>query len=357
MSTMLLVVALGRMLMTDALLNLALVVAMLSFWESLQSDYRWRWLTAFALGLAVLAKGPVALILFALIAGWTFWRERELRPNFRKGWLVGTGILVAVVGSWYGPAYAVNGQVFVDEFLIKQNLQRFTGGDAAHTLPLWKSFWFYIPILLIGTAPWWWWLRSAWPSRRNRHSPMASYLASWALIVFAFFSISGAKLPHYILPCCMPLAILVGGEFAAKRAEPTWRNYWPSAVLAASLCVVANGAFLWWYARSGQQEAHALIRELRGQEPVVAYQLPRRSQDMGTGKPVLQETSLPSLPFELGADILDLESTSGLSGRFFVFTRAGRPLSREANVASLTRVKTKTPQVNFEVWQGTFVSR
>ena len=46
------------------------------------------------------------------------------------------------------------------------------------------------------------------------------FLALWALVVFAFFSASGSKLPSYILPVFPPLALLIGrwlAAFAARR--------------------------------------------------------------------------------------------------------------------------------------------
>ena len=116
LGTSLLFIAVGRMMMTDMPLVLAFSAAMLTFWESLVGNPRWRLLTAGLLGIAVLAKGPVALAFFVLIAGWTYYREPDLRPKFRGQWLLGTLILVAVIGSWYIPVYLANGQTFVQKF-------------------------------------------------------------------------------------------------------------------------------------------------------------------------------------------------------------------------------------------------
>ncbi len=69
LASSLLVLALGRMMMTDAPLMLALTGAFLTFWESLVGDRRWRLVTAALLGVGVLAKGPVACLLFLPVAG------------------------------------------------------------------------------------------------------------------------------------------------------------------------------------------------------------------------------------------------------------------------------------------------
>jgi 4-amino-4-deoxy-L-arabinose transferase-like glycosyltransferase len=334
LASSLLVVGAGRMMLTDPPLLLCLTAAMLTFWESLVESPRWRLATAALIGFGVLAKGPVAAILFALVAGWTYWREPALRPKFRGQWAAGTAILIAVVVAWYKPAYDANGRLFVDKFLIEQNIGRFTGGDQAHTLGL-ASLPLYIPILLIGMAPWSAWLWTAWPRRPEAaapDSPIARedlgdagrrYLAAWAAVVFVFFSISGAKLPHYILPVFPPLAILLG----IRLQERPWALRL-GAAMSVVMCLVANLGFQFWYDRSGQREAHALIRYVRNAGGDVAlYQLSRRKRDRGTGKPTLQETSLPSLLMYLDKNALDTDKFEEIlahPGPILIFTRKGR---------------------------------
>jgi 4-amino-4-deoxy-L-arabinose transferase-like glycosyltransferase len=349
-----LVVAIGRMIMTDSILLFFFTAAMLTYWESLVGNPRWRLLTAACLGSAVLAKGPVALILFVAIAGWTAFGNRGSRTSDRGSgigdrggnevsvWITGTLILLAIIASWYVPAYLANGQTFVSEFLIKQNLGRFTGGDSAHTLPFLKSFWFYIPILLVGMFPWILWLPGAWPRANrgsrtaDRGSALRSYLAGWAGIIFVFFTISGAKLPHYVLPCAPPIAILVGWCLAEKWTELSREQIRPKLVL--KLCwliaswIIVQGGFEFWYSKSGQAEAHSFARYIKAQNlgkdaPVAVYQLPRRTHDLGTGKAKIQETSLPSVSFYADQDLVETDKLSDLEAGpkpIWIFTRVGR---------------------------------
>lgn len=367
LATSLLFVALGRMLMTDALLNLAITAGFLTFWESLVGDYRWRWITALCLGLGVLAKGPIAILLFVPLALWTLWREPELRPAFKRGWIKGTGILLATIATWYVPAYLANGHEFVQKFLVEQNLNRFTGGDAAHTLGGVAGLVFYIPILLVGVAPWsvmlWW----AWPRRpaagngqvATGHDPLKRYLAAWAAIVFLFFTLSSAKLPHYVLPCCVPIALLVASYLEDRR------KVLPILMGAAALtAIVANAGFLIWYRMSGQQEAHALARELKTLaqpgDRIVEYELPRRQKDLGTGKPKIQETSEPSLLLYLERTADEAERLEPLMkdrGSMWIFTRWNR--IGDTDVArlqsegwTLSRVPTKTTQDQYALWRA-----
>jgi 4-amino-4-deoxy-L-arabinose transferase-like glycosyltransferase len=353
-------VAVGRMLLTDPLLVLCLTGGLLTFWESLIGDRRWRLATAALLGLGILAKGPVAALLFLLIAGWTFWREPEMRSAFRGGWLAGIGIPVLIVASWYVPAYLINGRLFVDKFLIEQNVGRFTGGDAAHTLGP-ASLPFYIPVLFVGMLPWSVWIFRAWPRRRKPENEQVNpsdaetlkrYLATWAGVVFVFFSISGAKLPHYILPAVPPLAILVAMCIADRR----W-VFRLGLSMCSGLCVIANGAFIYWYGASGQAEAHELIRYIGRQGGDVSlYQLSRRKNSRGTGVAKIQETSLPSLLMYLNAHAIDTGKLTDIlnhPGPLWIFTRVGRigPEDYMAAREAGRRLVELKPPLNLEHFQ------
>jgi 4-amino-4-deoxy-L-arabinose transferase-like glycosyltransferase len=328
LSSSLLVVGAGRMMLTDPPLVLCLTGAMIFFWESLEDSPRWRLVSAIFIGFGILAKGPVAAILFILAAGWTYWREPELRTAFRNQWLAGFAILVLINTAWYLPAYLVNGQLFVNKFLIEQNIGRFTGGDAAHTLGL-ASLPLYIPILFLGMIPWSIWIWPAWPKRVSRGGEnndtlrLRRYLATYAATVFLFFTLSGAKLPHYILPVFPPLAILLAIYLHEKKWMPGL-----GFSMCVFMCILANGVFSWWYRQSGQLEAHTLIRYVKKQSGKVAlYQLGRRQKSLGTGQLKLQETSLPSLLMYLDANAIDTDDLATLirtTGPVWIFTRAGR---------------------------------
>jgi 4-amino-4-deoxy-L-arabinose transferase-like glycosyltransferase len=337
-------VALGRLMMTDMPLVLAFSGAMLAFWESLVGNPRWRLLTAGLLGIAVLAKGPVALILFALIAGWTFYREKELRPKFRGHWLLGTSILAGVVATWYVPAYLGNGDLFVQKFLIEQNVGRFTGGDKAHTIKAAWAYILYIPVVLVGMMPWSFWIWSAWkahdpsPKTPSLREPgegthaFHRYLCAWAMIVFLFFSVSSAKLPHYVLPVFVPLAMLLGSHFARRWKLESPKSLFLPIAWTLAVAILVNGGILWWYQASGQQEAHTFARYIRDnslhQVPrtVAVFQMSRREKSLGTGRPKLQETSLPSMLLYLDATVNEAETAQEVvEGKsHWLFTRKGR---------------------------------
>jgi 4-amino-4-deoxy-L-arabinose transferase-like glycosyltransferase len=326
LASSLLVVALGRMMMTDSMLALSLFAAWACFYMSFEDTHPWRWLAGAAVGFGILAKGPVALILFGSVVLWHWFRHRKEDTRYlRGGWLGFWVLCFAVTMLWYLPAYLVNGQVFVQKFLIEQNVGRFTGGDAAHTLEgpaaLFALFG-YVAVLLLGMFPWSLWVPKALYHTSNS-GRASSYLASCALIPFLFFSVSGAKLPHYILPVFAPLAILIATRLRAKALP--YAMGW-CVVVAVAVNVLQS----WYYGVSGQAEAHALARYIRknaGQDRVALFQLTRRESDRGTGSLKLRETSLPSMMLYLDRATLDTDDFQrilSLPGRVWIFTRKGR---------------------------------
>lgn len=351
-------VAVGRMMMTDMPLVLAFTGAMLSFWESLVGDRRWRIVTAALLGVGVLAKGPVALILFVPIAGWTCWKQPSLRPAFKGYWLVGTAVLAAVIATWYIPVYMANGQLFVQKFLIEQNIGRFTGGDAAHSI---KGAWtiiLYLPVLLVGMMPWSGWVWKAWPKKPpssfsadtsandleivSRESEeggrgveilaFTKYLAAWAAIIFVFFSVSSAKLPHYVLPVFAPVAMLLGIYFAQKKPLDSVRHMAFPIAWTLFIAILANAGILWWYQQSGQSEAHMFARYIRDnsihkvERSVAVFQVPKKEGRLTAGTLKLQETSLPSMLLYLDAIVNEADTPEEVvEGKsHWLFTRKGR---------------------------------
>jgi len=333
LASSLLVIGTGRMMMTDMPLLVCFTGALALFWESLVGNPKARIGTAALLGCAVLAKGPVALILFSIIAGWTFWREPDLRKAYRGQWLIGTLVLFGVISLWYFPAYKVNGQLFVQKFLIEQNIGRFTGGDAAHTLGGIQGLIFYVPLFLVGMLPWSLFIWKAWPMARRKQPEFAEseqlqrYLATWAGVIFVFFTISSAKLPHYILPMFPPAALLVA-DYVNRKARDTHRWFNAAATACILTSAIANGVFIFWYKASGQREVHAIARYVRREGGQVAmYQMGRRNLELGTGKLKLQETSLPSVLLYLNSTALDtdkLDEILAVKDPIWIITREDR---------------------------------
>jgi 4-amino-4-deoxy-L-arabinose transferase-like glycosyltransferase len=214
-----------------ACLTLAMVFFLLAIQD--QSPHRHYWLYGFyaAIGLGILAKGPVALLLPALsLCGFNVlrgkWKEwRISRPGLL--W-----ITVAVAAPWYALCGYVNGWPFIQEFFINQNFARFTSTIHGHERPIY----FYFPALLLLTFPWTFVLISA---IRRRFGKAEQFLAWWAIVPFVFFSLSGSKLPGYILPMVPPIAFLCAKELL----QPASRLYRIGVFIEAGLFAFIGVAF------------------------------------------------------------------------------------------------------------------
>jgi 4-amino-4-deoxy-L-arabinose transferase-like glycosyltransferase len=205
----------GRAGSTDmplvATLTAALVLAFLG------SIDRRVWLVALAgaaLGLAVLAKGPVALILF----GGILFFYCLVRQSYPWSWtqtVAGSAAFLLVGVPWYWLVWLENGPDFVLTFWLNHNLARFLTPIHHHSQP----FWYFLPVVLLGAFPWSIFLISSAArlirtrTRVLRDSPGEVFLWLWFLIPFLFFSAGDSKLAGYILPVMPAVAILVALEW------------------------------------------------------------------------------------------------------------------------------------------------
>lgn len=226
----------GRTSTTDMFLSSAISLALLAFLLAHHEPPRSRLAAlgrvglALFCGIAVLAKGPVGLLLPLLVVGaflllcgqWRPW----LRP-FRLAAMV--ALFLGVCLPWYGAAAQANGSAFLGGFLGFSNLQRFTQVIYDHPGPPW----FYLPWLLVLLLPWSlflpgaiarlrFWRRERWRLAEGRPSPEATvglFLLLWLAIPLAFFSLAATKLPGYILPIVPAGALLVSLSFCPWPAE------------------------------------------------------------------------------------------------------------------------------------------
>lgn len=311
-----LVVAIGRMMMTDAALMLSLTIAFTTFFESLHGEKKLRLVSAAMVGVGVLAKGPVAGLLFLGVIGFSYWRLPYLRPKFRGLWLPGLAICCAVIATWYVPAFLANGQVFIDKFLIEQNVGRFTGGDKAHSISeVLKNYpgivrflantLFFPLVLLISAAPWLIGLKKT-KSAISEHliktpeHDLKIYFQIWLLIIIVFFSLSGTKLPHYILPAMVPLSALIGwtlteqnkGIFLFRRKHLILAGCWSFFMM-----VLANYVFLTDYYRKYQPVQTAAKHAWEENREFAVFQPHLTNKKEQNGSLELLPTSNPSLLF------------------------------------------------------------
>lgn len=190
------ITVIGRAAIADALLNMLLVAACSSAFLYLREGQR-RWLRAafVAIGFGLLAKGPVAVLvplattfLWCLSSGrWRDWLRAVTDP-------AGIALMLAIAAPWYVAQWWKEGDAFVQGFLFKHNVSRFSapmhGFDG--------SLFYYLPWLLVATLPFLAPLLAvirAVPALWR--DDLGRFCLLWAGFVLAFFSFSGTKLPHY----------------------------------------------------------------------------------------------------------------------------------------------------------------
>lgn len=300
----------GRMMMTDPALVLCLTCALTTFYESLVGESRQRLWTAMWLGLAVLAKGPVGLVLFAGVGGCMYWKCPDLRPAFKGHWLPGTLIVLAIAATWYVPCYLANGQEFVQKFLIEQNVGRFAGGDKAHAVPFWAHPIYYPATMVLGLLPWlvWGW-RPFWASVKDTGRGHAkTFLWLWGLVVVVFFTISGSKLPHYSLPAVLPwTALLLASIVEDKNATSKWL---PMAAGWAFLTFVLAQSLVGSYQRESFDEVQRVSKEIApSPDPIVLF----RITGDGKNSAGVNESSHPSQLFYLRRVVTMTDSPEALT--------------------------------------------
>ena len=219
---------LGRAASMDMLLASALTCALAFFLVGQNSEdpsrRRYFYFFYVSLGVGALAKGPIAVLLPAVALGvFLIWRGGT--GEWKRWHPEGLFLSALVAGPWYVAATWANGLGFLQEFLIGHNVQRFTMDAYGHDQP----FYFFVPVLLLLLFPWTFLLI---PAVRKRLDKNEYLMVAWAVVPFVFFSLSGSKLPAYILPMLAPLALLLAGEVATREGSVRFRV---AALLEAAL--------------------------------------------------------------------------------------------------------------------------
>lgn len=214
------IVGYARAASMDMPLATTFTIAMLAWYAWLDRGSR-KYLAAFyvVLALAMLAKGPVAPFLAAVIIVIFALVTRELKIVLRTLWIPGI-LLFCIVGlPWYILVQLRNAQFF-RVFILEHNLARFGTNVFHHPEP----FWYYIPVTLLGWVPASIFVVAAlvWGIRQFRtrdSAPLNLFLVIWIAVIVVLFSISQSKLPGYVLPAIPPGILLLANYAREKSAD------------------------------------------------------------------------------------------------------------------------------------------
>ncbi|QPN65333.1 glycosyltransferase family 39 protein [Synechococcus sp. CBW1006] len=237
----------GRIAVSDALLCGLMSATLLLSWRTYVAPRGAWWLTWLMLGLAVLSKGPVAVVLLGLALLGFGWLQGDLAGLWRRlRPLRGLTLTALVALPWYGAALLVEGEAFWNSFFGYHNLQRFSVVVNNHLQP----WWFFLPVLVVaslpvtpllllglvrgvGPLPW---RRRAQPLPPEQS--LTRFAACWLLAVLVFFTAAATKLPSYWLPATPAAALLIAQAAQAGWGGRAQRLAW-SATLALTLLLAA----------------------------------------------------------------------------------------------------------------------
>jgi 4-amino-4-deoxy-L-arabinose transferase-like glycosyltransferase len=210
---------------TSARVDMALAAALtavLAGWTLVLANRGRHWLAVAALGAALgtLAKGPVALVLPALVAVALAAVRREPAALRVLQPVVVLGGAAAVAAMWYVAAFRAEGGALLS-IVVQENLLRFVDAEGARTGHA-HAPGYLLPLALVGVLPWTPLLPLALaPLRRDTRGLPAVLAATWVVVTLVFFSLAAAKRSVYLLPAFPAVALLVGAGIA--HAPPDGR--------------------------------------------------------------------------------------------------------------------------------------
>lgn len=202
--------------------------------ESMRRGFAW---LALAIGLGILAKGPVVLLQVLPAALLVFWWKPGLNWKHWYG-----GMLLAVLGGaaialmWAIPAAIRGGEEYRHAIFWGQTANRMVD-SFAHKRPIW----WYVPLLPVLLFPW-----LVWPELWKKLTAMkragldfgSRFCLAWMIPVFVAFSFISGKQIHYLIPLFPAFALLAGRALSGTEDVRLW--------LPASLMLVAGAAMTYF---------------------------------------------------------------------------------------------------------------
>lgn len=250
-----------------------------------------RYLFALALGLAVLAKGPVGAILPVVACALFLSAERRL-SDFRALATPGPILLAIVVGgSWYTACLFGNRYGFLHRQIGSENFGRFFGALGA------MAPWYYVKPILVNSAPLsllvplavYFALRTFWRSPgQDEPAEAATDRAIHCVRLFAifwiatvlFFSVAAYKRRAYLLPLWPPSAVILAWWLGTLARTGFWGRVLRSAVAVTCAALIVFNFFYFPYKEvrdcrgdSYRQTAAQINRIVGPGEPLYSFGL------------------------------------------------------------------------------------
>ena len=229
--------------MFDMLVVFFTLLGLLGIWQAGRGRAGgWIWLGV-AIGLGILAKGPVILLHTlpaALLGPW--WSEAARQQKAR--WylqLLGAFVLGAAIAlAWALPAALRGGEAYANAIFWGQTANRVVDSFAHR-----RAVWWYLPLLPLIFFPWFWW-PPFWRGLRalaKAGDDAVRFCLSWLLPGFLMLSLISGKQVHYLLPLFPAVALLAARGMGSLELRSL------SFRIPALLLILLAGALLslpWW---------------------------------------------------------------------------------------------------------------
>lgn len=191
-----------------------------------------------AMGFGMLTKGLIAIIFPFGIIFWYLLLTRRLKLLLSFVYLPGIALFFVIALPWYYLVCQRNPDFFYF-FFIREHFLRF----ATKMHERFHPWYYFVPVLLAGLMPWTGFLLTFFSKRgifrrpgTLRHKQNLILLGLWAGLIYVFYSISDSKLPTYILPCWLPLSVLLAASIERCRREKSWLCH--SFLVNSMLCLL-----------------------------------------------------------------------------------------------------------------------
>ena len=218
----------------------------------------WFILPAIPCGLAVLAKGPVGLLVpgAAFVAYFVWNREARRIRDWRL--LAGVFVYGLVTVPWVAFVAAETRGAWLAKFLKHENLDRMTTAQENHAGPVY----YYAVCVIVLSAPWssvigvtlWYAARATRRAADGTLPPAARatrFLLAWTAAYFVPFSLVATKLPNYVAPLYPALALLTAWFLVSYARRAISPPRWVMAVACAGVALTGVGLVAGFVLASG----------------------------------------------------------------------------------------------------------